>query len=647
MQPPGRKPEQDRWRERFAAAMSAYRTAAYDEAAVALQEAIPLALAIGDACAELATTYNTLAAVESNRGQLSEAERHYVRALEIWERCVGPDHTNVSATLTNLALLCKSQKRFDEAERNLMRALDIDRRANAPSHPHVASALVQLAAVLKARGDAHRSEVALLEALEAWPPSPLGDGTAWQSVLEDLAALYADAPPHAMPAPSRLVKPDLLAQLNRAAGVLRGRGRLVDGSRIDSRRRALQGFSNPTRPLIVGPGGHYATIAEALAQGGTRPRISLLPGTYREPVVLSDGVLIEAAGRREDVIIETDGRTALRLEQGAAIVYGVTLRVTGYGEATAVEVTGGSLSLESCEVTSPTGDGVDVRGASAELALGRTRILSCRGIGIRIRDGAKADVSECEVERNALGVQIDGPGTALVRSSSISYGGVGVAVTARARATIQACEINNQSEAGVKIHQGSNPTFTRVRVRDGSGVGLSFDGRSNGLFEDGEVSSCSGSLVTVTGGAAPRLIRCQFHSGGEDGLVVKGEGGATLVDSVVRDMARTGVSVSGGTFSLRSCRVVNNRRGGLALASRAEVELERCDVDGNGGHGLTLTGGSTARVNGCKVTANHKAALAAEDGSSATVIDSDLRSNQSGAWAVADGCHVDARGNLD
>lgn len=652
MQTPGRSPEQERWRERFAAAMAAYRAGSYDDAATILREAMELASLVGEHCPELATTCNTLAAVEASRSALPEAEQLYLQALTIWEKTVGRDHSHVAATLTNLALLYKTQDRYEDAERNLLRALDIDRRTNPPSHPHVASALIQLSAVQKASGNARRAESSLLEALEVWPPSPLGDGTAWQSVLEDLAALYAEAPPHSLPAPDRPVKTELLAQLDRAAGALRARGRLVDGSRMDARRRAIQvtfggAAAAAAVPLVVGEGGKYTTIADAIAAGGPRPRVRLLPGTYRETVQLMDGVLIEGSGPREDVIIETDGQPVLRLERGSAIVHGVTLRVTGYGEATAVEVYGGSLTLESCEVSCATGDGIDARGPGTELALGRTTVYGCRGQGVKISDGAKADLADCEIERNATGVNVKGPGSALVRSSSISYGAVGIVVSDRARATVQACELNNQSEAGVKVQTGANPTFTRVRVRDASGVGLHFDGRAHGLFEDGEVSSCSGALVHITGGATPRLLRCQFHSGGDDGLVVKGDGGATLVDSIIRDMARNGINASGGSFSLRSCRIVNNRRSGVTVSAKAEVELERCDVDSNGGHGVALLGASRARLAATKVTANRKEGVSVDDGSTVTATESDLRGNQGGSWAVSPGCHVDARGNLD
>lgn len=647
MQTSARTQRQERWRERFGIAMAAYRAGAYDDAAASLREAVELAQSIGATCPELATTYNTLAAVEASRSALPEAEQLYLQALDVWERTVGRDHSHVAATLTNLALLYRSQERFDEAERNLTRALEIDRRSNPPSHPHVAGALLQLAGVMRARGDAHRAEAALLEALEAWPPSPLGDGTTWQAVLEDLADMYAEAPPHALPVPPRPGRHELLAQLDRSAATLRARGRLVDGARVDSRRRTLAAPSNPAATLVVGRGGAFATIAEALAHGGAGVRVSLLPGTYREILVLRESALIEAAGPREDVVIETEGRTTLRVEAGSVSVHGVTLRASGFAQATAVEVAGGSLALESCEVSSSAGDGIEVRGSGAELALGKSTVYGCRGDGVLICEGARADIADCELERNAVGVHVRGPGTALVRSTSVTYGGVGIAITERARTTVQSCEVNNQSEAGVKVSQGANPTFTSTRVRDASGVGLLFDGRAHGLFEDGEVSACSGPLVQITGGAHPRLLRCQFHAGGDDGLVVKGDGGATLANSVIRDMARNGVNASGGSFSLRSCRIASNRRAGVTLSAKAEVELEGCDIETNGTHGIMLLGGSRARLTGSKVTANRKEGVQVDDGSTVTCTESDLRGNQGGSWSVSPGCHVESRGNLE
>ena len=78
-------------------------------------------------------------------------------------------------------------------------------------------------------------------------------------------------------------------------------------------------------------------------------------------------------------------------------------------------------------------------------------------------------------------------------------------------ASVQGCTISGQSEAGARVQQGANPTFTRTTVQHVTGVGLWFEGRAHGLFEDGEVSGCSGALVQIAGGAHPATYA--YHLG--------------------------------------------------------------------------------------------------------------------------------------
>ena len=72
-----------------------------------------------------------------------------MRALEIKEKLLGPDHPEVATTLNNLALLRKSQGRLAEAEALYRRALSIFVHALDPSHPSVVACRENLARLLK------------------------------------------------------------------------------------------------------------------------------------------------------------------------------------------------------------------------------------------------------------------------------------------------------------------------------------------------------------------------------------------------------------------------------------------------------------------------------------------------------------------
>ena len=63
-----------------------------------------------------------------------EAEPLYIRALDITEKALGPEHPSTATFLNNLAGLYHSQGRYGEAEPLYIRALDITEEAPSETH---------------------------------------------------------------------------------------------------------------------------------------------------------------------------------------------------------------------------------------------------------------------------------------------------------------------------------------------------------------------------------------------------------------------------------------------------------------------------------------------------------------------------------
>ena len=80
---------------------------------------------------------NNLAVLLYAQGQYA-AEPLYRRALEIWEKALGPKHPSMAQGLNNLAVLLDDQGRYRQAEPLYRRALAIRERALGPRHPDVA-----------------------------------------------------------------------------------------------------------------------------------------------------------------------------------------------------------------------------------------------------------------------------------------------------------------------------------------------------------------------------------------------------------------------------------------------------------------------------------------------------------------------------
>ena len=53
----------------------------------------------------------------ADQGKLGEAEKMYQRALEGYEKALGPEHTSTLITVNNLGLLYADQGKLGEAEK--------------------------------------------------------------------------------------------------------------------------------------------------------------------------------------------------------------------------------------------------------------------------------------------------------------------------------------------------------------------------------------------------------------------------------------------------------------------------------------------------------------------------------------------------
>ena len=89
-------------------------------------------------------TVNNLGSLYADQGKLDEAEEMYQRVLQGYEKALGPDHTSTLNTVNNLGNLYKSQGKLDEAEKMYQRALQ-GKRILGREHPDTLSAVKNLA----------------------------------------------------------------------------------------------------------------------------------------------------------------------------------------------------------------------------------------------------------------------------------------------------------------------------------------------------------------------------------------------------------------------------------------------------------------------------------------------------------------------
>ena len=103
-----------------------------------------------DKLRQLATRLHERAAKYHAQGQAVRPERLYLRALELQQTLLGPDHPEIAHTLNNLALYYKALGRLAEARPLYERALAMFRKTEGASHSDTAATMYNLAQLFKA-----------------------------------------------------------------------------------------------------------------------------------------------------------------------------------------------------------------------------------------------------------------------------------------------------------------------------------------------------------------------------------------------------------------------------------------------------------------------------------------------------------------
>lgn len=116
----------------------------YRESLATLRSCVSAGQAGATADIEATLVYND-AGVAREIGDLAEADALYERAVEIWSKGLGPDHSFVARGLDALAEVAAARGQSARAHSIYERALTIRRRSLGPNHPHVAWTLTSLA----------------------------------------------------------------------------------------------------------------------------------------------------------------------------------------------------------------------------------------------------------------------------------------------------------------------------------------------------------------------------------------------------------------------------------------------------------------------------------------------------------------------
>jgi parallel beta-helix repeat protein len=258
--------------------------------------------------------------------------------------------------------------------------------------------------------------------------------------------------------------------------------------------------------LTVTPGrpGGFPTLRDALEVADDDTVITIAAGTYNEALQLDGRRLTLAAAEPGTVIIDvvSTDRPAIRARGAELTLRGLSLQA---GDANAVEISGGRLTIENCEVHARYGAGVSVM----DRATIQATELAVKGaeFGVLIEDSTGV-IERSEInDVTADGVIARLGADPVIRDTTIAgcrYRGI--YVYQASSPTIERCEISRTGDAGISVAHHSSPTIRESWIHDATGVGI-FVGRGcGGLIEANTLESTASPALQIDEGAHPTVV---------------------------------------------------------------------------------------------------------------------------------------------
>ncbi|PWI41747.1 right-handed parallel beta-helix repeat-containing protein [Streptomyces sp. ICBB 8177] len=345
--------------------------------------------------------------------------------------------------------------------------------------------------------------------------------------------------------------------------------------------------------------GEYESLAAALEAAGDGDVVAIVPGTYRENLVVERAVTLRGAEGPGSVRIAPPGGVALTVRADAVVQ---DLRVEG--QDTSVP----ALLVEGC---------------APELT--DLRVVTRSAVGIEVRDGARPTVRRCTVDNPAgLGVSVlDGSGGLFEECEVVSAGQSGFAARGGAAPRLERCRIHHAGRAGLELTgEGTAAEAIGCEVYEINGTGVRVASRAAGQLTDCRVHRTTGDGVTLDTDAVLSLADCDIHDVPENAIDLRSRSVLTLTRSTVRRFGRNGLSVwDPGT---------------RADANQCEIHESTGDYPA-----VWISDGAAAVLDSCRVHDVPDALFVLDRGSRADVLDSDISQVRNTAVSVSDGATVE------
>jgi len=356
--------------------------------------------------------------------------------------------------------------------------------------------------------------------------------------------------------------------------------------------------------LVVGKGGkgQCMSVRVALRQAGPGTRILVLPGIYRESLVVDKAVAIIGQGEPGEVVIESAKGPCLSLQAAGARLGNLLLQALPGEPGPALEILQGGALVENCEISAAQGPAVAIAGAGVEPLLRDCTLRSAGLVGVQVRDLAKVRLEDCLVEAEAGTGLRGGPGTGLelLRCRVQNGRGVGLALEPGARLTMADCQVSGQEAGGVEVEADARAELKRCRILDSGSVGVLLLEHGQAVLEDCDLSGHAAAGLHGVGGAMAQLQGCRVSGNPGYGAAIAGEALLTLDQCELKGNGEAAVLVrQGATVRMKGCQLFDGHGFGVVCARHGRGVLEDCGIHGNGGTGAKVEPGGSLLLVRC------------------------------------------------
>lgn len=348
--------------------------------------------------------------------------------------------------------------------------------------------------------------------------------------------------------------------------------------------------------LVVGKlgQGQVLSLKVAVRQAAAGATIRILPGMYRESVVLDRPITLIGEGPREAIAIEGVKGPGLLITAEGVRLENLSL-VVGSGTAlpalAAVEIAGGQTTMVGCHVESHRGPGMVVSGKNTRLSVADSLVQKGEDVGISVRAGARVTlegslIAECK----AGGVEVGSGSLVHLLSCRVQKcGPAGLLVLEQGQAQADDSDFSEIEGSAVHVLKGGTLQLRNCRLRDGLGMGLSVLGGGSATLEGCAISGNVQPGVRILKGATVVLRGCRLHDGKNLGVLCGEEGQGLLEQCELYGNALSGARVErGGSLALVRCVVRDGQDTGLMVLEAGQATLEECVVHRNARGGILL-----------------------------------------------------------